>query len=1035
MSKRSTGVAGRGGPHLCEWRIALGQRDSLEGGGASSALQRADELVYAQIATMQRPEDFTRVIAEVEAQIRYPDNAERFPWVIAVWKSGEPRYEPCAPADGPMWPGCSLIDAPTPYGTLGVNARRSNAFSAADIATVQYFARLIGSALQHFADVAQQGRVMLEYMALQEVHLAVQRMEKMEDIVEVMQRIRDGLEALHIDCNAHGINVLDLAAEPPRLHICNTALAADRWTVVDAPAVVEEVASFARGTGPAYRSDLSESDPYGEQSRLSKGDSLVRSVVDIPFSHGTIAVNSLHRHAFSARDIAFMEKMAEKLSQGFWRRDQLQSLRDQRDDLERRVAERTRELSEKTQLLESLHQISLSVLSLPPNLDKLLDDLAEKVLVLGLFRNLMIALVDWERDEVRVMRSFSRWDSKRGRMLDKIELVPHRLGITYSLDDENITAVTARSGQLQVVEEWDDRLDSRVDTPSDRQGQMAYFIPIMHGGRSVAVLATASLVAAKEATLRRIEQMQPLLDQVAMALVQTRLFAETTSNNEVLQQEVVRRQRGEEELRASESKWRLLSANIPDFVAVIDAEGRVLSANRPLLIDGQEKACESVCHCIGLGNGSLLKGWIDLVFWTGEQVEFEIPAADDTHGISREFLIAPIDDGSDLARAVFIACDTSEREQRQEQLIRLERLRVQGDLTAGISHNLNNILTGVLLPAQMLKRLLGKERERQEVDDIIQSAQRAGDLVQRLQRSSGQPQVGLLQPVQIKKVVEDAVQTTRPRWRDEAEGQGIDIEIELNVPDDIPPICGEESGLHEMIVNLLLNACDAMPAGGRIGVDCRVAAGKVCVGVSDTGIGMDDETIPHISDPFFTSKNTVGSGLGLSTLRAMVEQWNGHVEVSSVLGEGSTFVLHLPIWRSVETRTDGGDIGMDAMRAIRVLVVDDEEVVRESLRRLFANVERVEIADSGTEALAVFAPGRFDVALIDLAMPGMPGDRLAHELRRLDPHIGLVLMSGLEVPEGDRRRERFDVFLQKPCAVGQIFAGLARAKEAHSGRG
>jgi PAS domain-containing protein len=339
---------------------------------------------------------------------------------------------------------------------------------------------------------------------------------------------------------------------------------------------------------------------------------------------------------------------------------ELQRLRDQCDAWERRDAERTRELGEKTQLLDSLHQISLSVLSMATDREKLLDSFAEKVLVLGVFRSLMIALVDWEADEVRVVRSFSRWNEERG-LLDEIELVPHRLDIKYSLDDENITAVAARSGQLQVVEEWDDRLDSRVDTPRHRQGQVAYFIPIMYGERSVAVFATGSLVADKEATLQRIEQMQPLLDQVAMALVQTRLFAEVNKNNGELRQEVARRERVEEELRASEGKWRLLLENIPDFVAVIDAEGRVLSANRPLNPSGgQEQVCNFVCSCEGLGNGPLIKGWIDLVFWTGDSVEFEIPAAD-MQGIAREFLIAPIDHGDKSGHAIFIARDISER--------------------------------------------------------------------------------------------------------------------------------------------------------------------------------------------------------------------------------------------------------------------------------------------------------------------------------------------------------------------------------------
>lgn|GEM_PF-1107022 len=685
--------------------------------------------------------------------------------------------------------------------------------------------------------------------------------------------------------------------------------------------------------------------------------------------------------------------------------------------------------AENTRLLESMHQISLSVLDTPSDVDKLLDDLAEKVLLLGVFRSLMIALVDWSLEEVRVVRSFSRWNQKLG-ILDKIELVPHSLDLVYSLDDENITAVAAKSGRLQVIEEWDERLDSRVDKPSYRRGQMAYFIPIMHGGRSVAVLATASLLAEKEATLRRIERLQPLLDQVGMALVQARLFAEFNKSNEDLRKEIARRQEVEEELRLSESKWRLLSAHIPDFVAVIDADGCVLSANRPFdAAVGEEQVCESVCQCEGLGNGPLIKGWIDLVFGTGEDAHFEISTADSSDGVSREFSIIALGEESEKTRAIFIARDISLRKLGEQQLVRLDRLRVQSELTAGVSHNLNNILTGVLLPAQMLKRALKNEREIRDIDDVIKSAQRARDLVERLRRSTSQPQVEPLQSVCVKSAIEDAVLMTKPHWQDKAHRRGIDIELKLNISADIPPICGEENGLREIVASLLLNACDALPSGGRIAVEGHAVGDEVCICVSDTGVGIDAAIQPYIFDPFFTTKNIVGAGFGLSTLRAMIAQWNGRVEVKSASGAGAYFMLYLPVWDSAELVNATDVAGLD----MRVLVVDDEELVCDSLRRVLVGVARVETAASGYEALEAFAPNRFDVALIDLAMPDMAGDRLARELRRLDSRIALVLLTGLEVPEGDMRRAPFDEFLQKPCSPEEIFASLTRMTELYRG--
>ena len=166
----------------------------------------------------------------------------------------------------------------------------------------------------------------------------------------------------------------------------------------------------------------------------------------------------------------------------------------------------------------------------------------------------------------------------------------------------------------------------------------------------------------------------------------------------------------------------------------------------------------------------------------------------------------------------------------------------------------------------------------------------------------------------------------------------------------------------------------------------------------------------------------------------MVEEWDGRVEVVSALGEGSTFSLYLPIWRRVATVKMDDNSTAGQRVAARVLAVDDEELVREGLRRLLVDADRLEIAAGGADALKIFAPGRFEVALIDLAMPGMPGDRLARELRRLDPYIALVMLSGLDVPEGDMRRAPFDLVLQKPCTAELVFAGLARAMEIYRKR-
>ena len=207
---------------------------------------------------------------------------------------------------------------------------------------------------------------------------------------------------------------------------------------------------------------------------------------------------------------------------------------------------------------------------------------------------------------------------------------------------------------------------------------------------------------------------------------------------------------------------------------------------------------------------------------------------------------------------------------------------------------------------------------------------------------------------------------------------------------------------------------------------------------------MDAHTRRRVFEPFFTTKMNVGSGLGLSTAYAAVTRWGGEMEVESRPDEGTTFTIQLPVWTgpvAQETATEAG--GARQVRRARVLVVDDNEDLCNLLSRLFGRYHEVETALDGKAALAVFAPGKYDVVLIDLGMPGMAGDRVALEMRRADPTLASVLITGWEVEDGDARISRFDFQIQKPFrdietlvdVVAQAVALHDRRAEEAGGRG
>lgn len=277
------------------------------------------------------------------------------------------------------------------------------------------------------------------------------------------------------------------------------------------------------------------------------------------------------------------------------------------------------------------------------------------------------------------------------------------------------------------------------------------------------------------------------------------------------------------------------------------------------------------------------------------EYEYRLKRKDGTPILVRGRSIVITDDNGQPVRYQGYMEDITELKQMQQQLIRTQRLRAVGELAAGVSHNLNNILVGVLLPAQMLKRSLVDPQQLRVIDDILASAQTARDVVRRLNLSVRGEDDDILQSVPIAEVVQEVKRATQFRWKDEAQAQGLSIEI-VSALEDVPPIQATRAGLHDVLVNLLFNAVEALPEGGTIALRARRDKDQVLLTVSDTGIGMEGAVQQRVFEPFFTTKGTVDSGLGLSTAYGIVTGWGGAIAVASAPGEGTTFTLSLPIW-------------------------------------------------------------------------------------------------------------------------------------------
>jgi len=380
---------------------------------------------------------------------------------------------------------------------------------------------------------------------------------------------------------------------------------------------------------------------------------------------------------------------------------------------------------------------------------------------------------------------------------------------------------------------------------------------------------------------------------------------------------------------------------------------------------------------------------------------------------------------------LILVTDVTEQTKAQEALVSAERLRALGQMAGGIAHDFNNILVGVrgFADAALDELPDGLTRARGDMERIIAGADDAAEAVRRLQslyRTSDD--TSDFCALCLDDLMRDAVELTRPHWRDQAQARGTSIEVETQLQG---PLCvrGNASELRRVLTNLLVNAVEAMPQGGRITVCSGLDAEGCTVSVRDTGMGMSARARARIFEPFFSTKGS--SGLGLAVSRRTVERHGGTISVESELGAGSTFTVWLPAAAegepclAQETRESE-----TVSEPLAVLVVDDEATVRALLRRVLERAgHSVDEAVSGHEALERLAQGHYHLMVTDLGMPSMSGSELAVKAHGLCPELRIILATGWgSTVSPDQIREMgVQSLLAKPFSHSSLSEAIAEA--------
>jgi nitrogen-specific signal transduction histidine kinase len=340
-----------------------------------------------------------------------------------------------------------------------------------------------------------------------------------------------------------------------------------------------------------------------------------------------------------------------------------------------------------------------------------------------------------------------------------------------------------------------------------------------------------------------------------------------------------------------------------------------------------------------------------------------------------------------------IARDITEQKEERELAARADKLRALGQLASGVAHDFNNSLAAILGRAQLLRRQTQDDALVRNLEIIQTAAEDAAATVRRIQTFARKSPAKEFEMLDVSSLLNDAIEITRTRWENEARLRGLDYEVRLEAESG-QFTSGSASELREVFVNLIVNAVDAMPTGGKLVISCVQNDARLRLKFVDTGTGMPEDVRQKIFDPFFTTKGAQGTGLGLSVSYSIIERHEGSISVSSEPGGGTVFTIELP---ASARKSEVAGIAPENVEvpSLSILVIDDEPSVRETLAEMLEVMgHRVMLAESGQNALQTLAGNNCDLVFTDLAMPDMDGWETSRAIRKRWPEMNVVLVTG-----------------------------------------
>ena len=520
--------------------------------------------------------------------------------------------------------------------------------------------------------------------------------------------------------------------------------------------------------------------------------------------------------------------------------------------------------------------------------------------------------------------------------------------------------------------------------------------------------------------------------------------AQLAEINEGLLLEVAQRRQAEEALRESESRYRAIMEQSADGIFLLDPETRrIVEANAAF----QRMLGYSAQEIVGLSQYDFVaveRTVVDQRF--EELLRTKAPLSDERQYRRKDGSLVDawvnrslISYGGKEVVCTLVR-DLTEKKALEAQSLRAQRMESIGMLAGGISHDLNNILAPILMGAELLEQRVSDPESLKMLSSISANAQRGADIVKQILTFSRgmEGDRSPLSPRYLLKEMDNFIRETFPKT----------LEIKTEIPKDLWTISGNTTQLHQVLMNLCVNARDAVPEGGTLTLSAQnlridqtyarmhpeaEPGSYVVLAVSDTGKGIPAPILPQIFDPFFTTKEKgKGTGLGLSVAYSIVKGHGGFIEVESEVGRGSRFRVWLPASPSLEgaPAQEGEKPSLPCGKGELILVVEDEASVREVIQAtLEAHGYRVATASDGSEAVALYAQHQEEIQAVitDMAMPIMDGLATIRALQRIQPAVRVIAVSGMawDKPVAEAIGNSVKAFLQKPFTAETLLRNVA----------